>query len=145
MCLDSCPSAGVGVGVGTLFQLESVRGPARELPSVLDGAAMASRIAEIEIRPVESAIRRVEAPRELFRCLCIYFGGLGSRHAHRGAKRASSLRQRVSNVARFCKRRSHVTEDDRIVILRGLVAHQLRIRAARRIELVLSNIGDPGR
>jgi hypothetical protein len=40
---------------------------------------------------------------------------------------------------------SDVAEDDRVVILSGLVANKRRIRAVHRSELVLSNIGDPGR
>ena len=38
---------------------------------------------------------------------------------------------------------SDVAEDQRVVILTGLVANNPRIGAARRSELVLSNIGDP--
>src|ERR1700694_3545797 len=41
------------------------------------------------------------------------------------------------------KPRSDVAEDQRVVILSGLVAHNPRIGAVHRIELVLSNIGDP--
>ena len=40
---------------------------------------------------------------------------------------------------------SDVAEDQRVVILAGLVAHNRRIGAARRTELVLSGIGGPGR
>ena len=40
--------------------------------------------------------------------------------------------------------RSNVAEDQRVVILTGLVTNKPRIGAARRIELVLSRIGDPG-
>ena len=39
---------------------------------------------------------------------------------------------------------SNVAEDQRVVILTGLVNNNRRISAARRTELVLSNIGDPG-
>ena len=42
------------------------------------------------------------------------------------------------------KPRSDVAEDQRVVILTGLVANNPRIGAARRSELVLSSIGDPG-
>jgi hypothetical protein len=44
----------------------------------------------------------------------------------------------------FYKRRSDVPEDQRVVILSGLVANKPQIRAVHRGELVLSNIGDPG-
>ena len=46
--------------------------------------------------------------------------------------------------ARSDKTRSNVAEDQRVVILAGLVSNNPRIGAARRSELVLSNIGDPG-
>ena len=37
-----------------------------------------------------------------------------------------------------------IAEDQRIVILSGLVNHNSSIAAVRWVELVLSNIGDPG-
>src|SRR5437868_3865325 len=54
------------------------------------GAAMTSRITEIEIRPVESPIWSVEARSELFRRPFICFGCLGLRHA-RGAQSSSMI------------------------------------------------------
>ena len=45
---------------------------------------------------------------------------------------------------RWTNASSDVAEDQRVVILTGLVANKPRIGAARRSELVLSNIGDPG-
>jgi hypothetical protein len=43
------------------------------------------------------------------------------------------------------KRSSNVAENQRVVILTGLVSNQPRIGAVRRSELILSNVGDPGR
>ena len=42
------------------------------------------------------------------------------------------------------KTSNDVAEDQRVEILGGLVGNKPRIRAARRSELVLSSIGDPG-
>jgi hypothetical protein len=42
------------------------------------------------------------------------------------------------------KRSSDVADDQRVVILSGLVGNNPGIDAVHRIELVLSNIGDPG-
>ena len=39
---------------------------------------------------------------------------------------------------------NNIAEDDRVIILPSLVARQRRIRAARRTELVIASIGDPG-
>ena len=39
---------------------------------------------------------------------------------------------------------SDVAEDQRVVILSGLVANNSRIGAVRRTELILSSIGEPG-
>ena len=44
-------------------------------------------------------------------------------------------------IRTFYKAGSDVTEDKRVVVLAGLVAHQSGIRAVRRSELVLSDIG----
>src|SRR5205823_5617442 len=41
------------------------------------------------------------------------------------------------------KSRSNVAEDQRFVILVGLVSNDPRIRPVHRIELILSNIGNP--
>src|SRR5205823_7836551 len=45
----------------------------------------------------------------------------------------------------FRKMRSNVAEDQRIIILSGLVATKPRIGAVRGSELVFSDIGYPGR
>ena len=51
----------------------------------------------------------------------------------------------IDDEASRCREwRGNVTEDNRIVILRGLVANRWRIRAARRREAILSNIAYPG-
>ena len=42
------------------------------------------------------------------------------------------------------KTRSDIAEDQRVVILNGLVAGNSRIAATGRIKPVLSSIGDPG-
>src|SRR5436189_865073 len=47
--------------------------------------------------------------------------------------------------SRFCKRSGDITENQRVVILAGLVGNNSRITTARRNELVFSNIRDPGR
>ena len=47
-------------------------------------------------------------------------------------------------IHKFYKTRSGVAEDQRVVILAGLVGKKPHIRAVRRSELVLSSIGDPG-
>ena len=43
-----------------------------------------------------------------------------------------------------CKRSGNVAEDQRVVVLRSLVARKPRVGAVHRSELVLTNIGDPG-
>src|SRR5204862_5710199 len=53
-----------------------------------------------------------------------------------------ALRSRT--IQKFDKTSSGVAEDQRVVILSGLVANQPRIGAARRSELVLSSIRDAG-
>src|SRR5689334_4617812 len=42
------------------------------------------------------------------------------------------------------KSRSDVTENQRVVILTGLVTSDVRVVTVRGVELVLSDIGDPG-
>ena len=54
------------------------------------------------------------------------------------------LRFNSSTFFSLHKTRSDVAEGQRVVILSGLVGKSPRIAAARRIELVLSGVGDPG-
>ena len=53
----------------------------------------------------------------------------------------------ISDGATFeslCKRRNNIAENQRVVILTGLVSNNARIGAVRRTELVLSCIRGPG-
>ena len=58
-------------------------------------------------------------------------------------KHVSPLRLRIAS--RFYQRSSDVAENERVVILTGLVRNKSRIGSAHRSELVLSSIGNPGR
>ena len=56
------------------------------------------------------------------------------------------LHYSIASTARLSvnKTSSDIAQDQRVVILAGLVANNSRMGAARRTKLVLSGIGDPG-
>src|SRR2546428_1648233 len=66
------------------------------------------------------------------------------RRSNSTATRAITCRELGRAIQSFGKRRRNVAEDQRVVILTGLVCNNPRIGAVRRSKLVLSNIGDPG-